>query len=43
MGSPAKIIRDINEKEREIITRTAANYQKYKDNYLNQENFKLIG
>ncbi|WCL50617.1 gamma carbonic anhydrase family protein [Leptospira sp. GIMC2001] len=33
MGSPAKIIRDINEKEREIITRTANNYVKYKDNY----------
>jgi carbonic anhydrase/acetyltransferase-like protein (isoleucine patch superfamily) len=42
MGSPAKIIRDINEKEREIITRTATNYQKYKDNYLNQETFKLL-
>ena len=42
MGSPAKIIRDINEKEREIITRTATNYQKYKHNYLNQETFKLL-
>ena len=42
MGSPAKIIRDINDKEREIITRTAANYQKYKENYLNPSNFKLL-
>ena len=42
MGSPAKIIRDINDKEREIITRTAANYQKYKENYLNKENFKPV-
>ncbi|BDA78113.1 gamma carbonic anhydrase family protein [Leptospira kobayashii] len=33
MGSPAKIIRDITEKEREIITRTASNYAKYKENY----------
>ena len=39
---PAEIIRDINEKEREIITRTATNYQKYKHNYLNQETFKLL-
>ena len=42
MGSQAKIIRDINEKEREIITRTATNYQKYKDNYLNPTKFKLL-
>ncbi|MCE9501537.1 MAG: gamma carbonic anhydrase family protein [Leptospira sp.] len=40
MGSPAKIIRDINEKEREIITRTAINYQKYKENYLNPDHFR---
>ncbi|MGE8721911.1 gamma carbonic anhydrase family protein [Leptospira terpstrae] len=33
MGSPAKIIRDITEKDREIITRTANNYAKYKENY----------
>lgn len=33
MGSPAKIIRDITEKDREIITRTADNYVKYKENY----------
>ncbi|MCZ8344244.1 MAG: gamma carbonic anhydrase family protein [Leptospira sp.] len=33
MGSPAKIIRDITDKEREIITRTATNYVKYKENY----------
>jgi carbonic anhydrase/acetyltransferase-like protein (isoleucine patch superfamily) len=42
MGSPAKIIRDINEKEREIIERTSRNYQKYKDNYLDSSKFKLI-
>lgn len=36
MGSPGKIIRDINEKEREIITRTASNYMKYKDNYIKE-------
>ncbi|MDZ4727883.1 MAG: gamma carbonic anhydrase family protein [Leptospira sp.] len=35
MGSPAKIIRDITEKDREIITRTADNYVKYKENYRN--------
>lgn len=39
MGSPGKIIRDINEKERMIIERTAANYRKYKENYLNPEIF----
>jgi len=33
MGSPGKVIRDITEKEREIITRTSANYAKYKENY----------
>ncbi len=33
IGSPAKIIRDITDKEREIITRTATNYVKYKENY----------
>lgn len=36
MGSPAKIVRDINEKEREIITRTAENYKKYKENYIKE-------
>jgi carbonic anhydrase/acetyltransferase-like protein (isoleucine patch superfamily) len=41
MGSPAKIVRDINEKEREIITRTATNYQKYKANYMN-DTFKSL-
>ena len=39
MGSPAKILRDINEKEKMIIERTANNYQKYKENYLNPETF----
>ncbi|GBF49778.1 carbonic anhydrase/acetyltransferase [Leptospira ryugenii] len=33
MGSPAKIVRDISDKEREIITRTSENYVKYKENY----------
>ncbi len=33
MGNPAKIIRDIGDKEREIITRTAKNYAGYKENY----------
>ncbi len=33
MGSPAKIVRDITEKDREIITRTSENYVKYKENY----------
>jgi carbonic anhydrase/acetyltransferase-like protein (isoleucine patch superfamily) len=42
MGSPAKIIRDINENERMIIERTAKNYQTYKDNYLNPEKFSLL-
>jgi carbonic anhydrase/acetyltransferase-like protein (isoleucine patch superfamily) len=36
MGSPGKIIRDINAKEREIIERTARNYNKYKENYRNE-------
>ncbi len=40
MGSPGKIVRDINEKEREIIERTANNYVKYKENYKNSENFR---
>ncbi|MDV6236937.1 gamma carbonic anhydrase family protein [Leptospira ellisii] len=34
MGSPGKIVRDITEKEREIITRTTGNYIKYKENYM---------
>lgn len=34
MGSPAKIVRDITEKDREIIERTTRNYVKYKENYL---------
>ena len=42
MGSPAKIIREINEKEKEIIERTARNYQKYKENYKNPEMFSAI-
>jgi carbonic anhydrase/acetyltransferase-like protein (isoleucine patch superfamily) len=42
MGSPAKIIRDINEKEKMIIERTYKNYMKYKENYLNQELFSKI-
>lgn len=42
MGSPAKIIREINEKEKEIIDRTARNYQKYKENYKNPEMFSPI-
>ncbi len=40
MGSPAKVIREINEKERLIINRTAANYQKYKENYKNPSVFQ---
>ena len=39
MGSPAKIQREINDKEKLIIERTAKNYQKYKDVYLIPENF----
>ncbi|HNH07920.1 MAG TPA: hypothetical protein PK683_05420, partial [Leptospiraceae bacterium] len=42
MGSPGKIVRDINEKEREIIERTANNYVKYKENYKNSENFRSL-
>ncbi len=42
MGSPAKIIREINEKEKEIIERTARNYQKYKENYKNPEMFSRV-
>jgi carbonic anhydrase/acetyltransferase-like protein (isoleucine patch superfamily) len=41
MGSPAKIIREINENERMIITRTSDNYKKYKTNYLG-ETFKKL-
>ncbi len=40
MGSPAKVIREINEKERLIINRTATNYQKYKENYKNPSVFQ---
>ncbi|TGK17557.1 gamma carbonic anhydrase family protein [Leptospira fluminis] len=35
MGSPGKIVRDITDKEREIIIRTTGNYVKYKTNYMN--------
>lgn len=34
MGSPGKIIRDITDKEKEIIVRTTNNYIKYKENYM---------
>ena len=40
MGSPAKVIREINDKERLIINRTATNYQKYKENYKNPSVFQ---
>ncbi|MCC6274440.1 MAG: gamma carbonic anhydrase family protein [Leptospiraceae bacterium] len=39
MGSPGKIIRDITDEDREIITRTAKNYSGYKDNYLREGQF----
>lgn len=39
MGSPAKIVRDITDKEREIIHRTATNYVKYKENYLKEPQY----
>ncbi|MDX1957551.1 MAG: gamma carbonic anhydrase family protein [Leptospiraceae bacterium] len=42
MGSPAKILREINPKEREIIERTAKNYQKYKENYLDSSKFSEL-
>jgi carbonic anhydrase/acetyltransferase-like protein (isoleucine patch superfamily) len=42
MGSPAKIIREINDKEKEIIERTVKNYMKYKENYKNPEIFSKI-
>jgi carbonic anhydrase/acetyltransferase-like protein (isoleucine patch superfamily) len=41
MGSPAKIVRDISEKEREIITRTASNYVNYKDNYMREPQYAI--
>ncbi|MCB1192261.1 MAG: gamma carbonic anhydrase family protein [Leptospiraceae bacterium] len=42
MGSPAKIVRDITDKDREMIERTARNYSQYKDNYKNPQVFKKI-
>jgi carbonic anhydrase/acetyltransferase-like protein (isoleucine patch superfamily) len=42
MGSPAKILRDINEKEKMIIERTASNYQKYKENYKDSSLFTSL-
>jgi carbonic anhydrase/acetyltransferase-like protein (isoleucine patch superfamily) len=41
MGSPAKIVRDITEKEREIIDRTARNYVKYKENYIHDPQYTI--
>ncbi|MBE7411532.1 MAG: gamma carbonic anhydrase family protein [Leptospiraceae bacterium] len=43
MGSPGKIIRDITDEDREIITRTASNYSRYKDNYLKEKDFACKG
>ncbi|PJZ70375.1 gamma carbonic anhydrase family protein [Leptospira perolatii] len=40
MGSPAKVVREITEKEREMITRTTMNYIKYKNNYLSDPYYK---
>lgn len=42
MGRPAKIVRDVTDKDREMIDRTARNYSKYKDNYKNPEIFRKI-
>ncbi|MEM7183606.1 MAG: gamma carbonic anhydrase family protein [Spirochaetota bacterium] len=39
MGSPAKIVRDINEKDRALIENTYKNYANYKANYQNPEIF----
>lgn len=39
MGSPAKIVREVTEKEIEIIERTFRNYIQYKELYKNRDNF----
>ncbi|PJZ24993.1 gamma carbonic anhydrase family protein [Leptospira hartskeerlii] len=41
MGSPAKIVRDITEEERNLIERTAANYVTYKNNYLDDFSYRI--
>ena len=41
MGSPAKIVRDITEDERNLIERTAANYVTYKNNYLQDFSYRI--
>ncbi|MCB1177477.1 MAG: gamma carbonic anhydrase family protein [Leptospiraceae bacterium] len=42
MGAPAKIVREITEKEREMIIRTSKNYSGYKDFYLDSNTFKKL-
>ena len=42
MGSPAKIVREISEAEREMILRTAQNYVNYKRSYMTEESFRRI-
>lgn len=41
MGSPAKIVRDITDKERELITNTTSNYVNYKDNYMREPQYAI--
>lgn len=43
MGSPAKIVRDITEDERNLIEKTAANYVTYKNNYLQDPFYRISG
>ncbi len=41
MGSPAKIVRDISEKEKQMIERTTTNYILYKNNYLEDPFYRI--
>lgn len=42
MGSPAKVVREVTDKEIEMIERTARNYMSYKEVYKNKKDFFLM-
>jgi carbonic anhydrase/acetyltransferase-like protein (isoleucine patch superfamily) len=42
MGSPAKIVRDITQEDKEMMDRISNNYSTYKDKYKDISNFKLL-
>ncbi|TGK60168.1 gamma carbonic anhydrase family protein [Leptospira wolffii] len=43
MGSPGKVVREITDKERQMIEKTTANYVNYKNNYLQDYFYRISG